>query len=80
MVKQGLALEPQGIEPIFIDAFFLRIWENRRIFLHFLLCLWRGSRVGTQIQRNPTLKMAVYLGRVRVKALLIGPVSYTKIG
>ncbi|AJH69655.1 hypothetical protein BF32_104 [Bacillus thuringiensis] len=32
MEKQGLVLEPQGIEPLFIDAFFLRIWENRRIF------------------------------------------------
>ncbi|SEG07863.1 hypothetical protein SAMN04487919_10559 [Bacillus sp. ok061] len=40
MPKQGYALEPQGIEPLFIDAFFLHFWENRRIFLHFWSSLW----------------------------------------
>ncbi|PFV58701.1 hypothetical protein COL00_03930 [Bacillus cereus] len=38
--KQGFTLEPQGIEPLFIDAFFLQFRENRRIFLQFWSSLW----------------------------------------
>lgn len=34
--KQGFTLEPQGIEPLFIDAFFLQFRENRRIFFTLL--------------------------------------------
>ncbi|PEA89816.1 hypothetical protein CON71_10595 [Bacillus thuringiensis] len=36
MPKQGCALELQGIEPLFIDAFFLQFRENRRIFFTIL--------------------------------------------
>ena len=53
MKKQSLALEPQGVESLFIDAFFLQIWENRRIFFTNV-SVWylNNSQVGYCISKG----------------------------
>ncbi|PGU55198.1 hypothetical protein COD72_13740 [Bacillus cereus] len=40
MPKQGFALEPQGIEPLFIDAFFYNFGRIDAFFLQFWSSLW----------------------------------------
>ncbi len=59
--KQGCTLEPQGIEPLFIDAFFLQFRENRRIFFTISeFTLGGGGLMKVKLRKNLYIYLVSY--------------------